>query len=70
MEVVPMISDVLLDAVERIDLHLNDKEVNFYPDKETREKIVRVRNEMKTIALYLGKPPDVNKENIPKSPNF
>ncbi len=65
-----MVSDVLLDAVEKVDLYLNDKEVNFYPDKETREKIVRVRNEMKTIALYLGKSPDVNKGDIPKSPHF
>ena len=53
-----MISDVLLDAVERINEYLNDKDVEFYPPGQVRSKIMNLRNEMKAFALEFARAPD------------
>jgi HAMP domain-containing protein len=62
-----MVSDVLFDAVERlddylgIDEHLNKGEYIIYPPEEVKDKIVKMRNEIKALAHELARVPDVCK---------
>lgn len=54
-----MIADILSEMVKRLDHYLNDSDFNHTYDGETRERIIRLRNEADELRSVLDAPPVV-----------
>ncbi|MFW8602512.1 hypothetical protein ACOHYD_13670 [Desulfobacterota bacterium M19] len=55
-----MVSDVLHEAIEKIDYYLYDADFQFYPPGEIRGKIEKLRNNMEKLRIELDEVPDVS----------
>ncbi len=52
-----MISDVLFDAVKRVDYYLDDPTFDHTHEGEFRERVIKLRNETEAMVVELDTPP-------------